>query len=141
MKYLTLALAVSALAITGCSLTPSPHQLASQNNWEQLGQLDGHKGLLKRTNAELSELNPLSSQQFELYNKGYTSGITEFCTPQAGYFMGVSGFSYNGQCADFEHEQEYILSWQDGQFEYDNARWEQNAQHYEYEMYYNGEQF
>ena len=136
MKYFTLALALSTLAIAGCSTTPSPQQLASEGSWEQLGQMDGYKGFAERSNSELSELHKLDRQSFDLYKQGYATGIAEFCTPEAGYFLGRSGFSYRGQCARFDHEDDYILSWKDGQFEYDNARWDQEIQDYDHETFY-----
>ncbi|AMO58349.1 DUF2799 domain-containing protein [Endozoicomonas montiporae] len=136
MKQFALALALSTLAIAGCSTTPSPQQLASDGSWEQLGQMDGYKGLSERTHSELSELHQLNEQNFDLYKKGYDTGIAEFCSFDTGYFLGRSGFSYRGQCAGFDHEDEYILSWQDGQFEYDNARWDQDIQDYDLETFY-----
>ncbi|MET4696236.1 DUF2799 domain-containing protein [Endozoicomonas lisbonensis] len=140
MKQFTLALALSTLAMAGCSTTPSPQQLASEGNWEQLGQMDGSKGLTERSNSELSELHKLDSQNFDLYKQGYATGIAEFCTPETGYFLGLSGLSYGGQCARFDHENEYIQSWEDGLFEYDNARWDQEIQYYDYETFYGGVQ-
>ena len=136
MKHLTLALALSTLAIAGCSTTPSPQQLAGEGNWEQLGQMDGYKGHPERTRSELSDLHQLNRENVNLYQQGYATGIEEFCTPDTGYFLGRSGFSYRGQCAGFEHEEEYILSWQDGLFEYDNARWDQDIQDYDHETFY-----
>ena len=134
MKQSTLAaLCLSVIAVAGCTSTPSSVQLASSGSWEQLGQMDGLKGLMERTDDELSELSSLQGNNAELYHKGYTAGITEFCTLDSSFFQGFSGFQYQGQCARFAHEDEYIESWKDGRVQFDNNEWDKNSYAAEYE--------
>ena len=133
-KFALPVLCLSMFAIAGCTTTPSPHQLAESGSWEQLGQLDGHRGLPERSNAELSELTQLQSNNSTLYQQGYSSGIAEFCSLDSGFFQGRSGFHYNDQCARFEHEGDFIESWEDGFVQYQNAEWDRNSYAAEYEL-------
>ncbi|OED43739.1 hypothetical protein ACH42_09260 [Endozoicomonas sp. (ex Bugula neritina AB1)] len=124
MKSITLALSLSVLAIAGCSSTPSPQQLADANNWEQLGLMDGQRGDFERTSAELIKLKKTDAKNITTYQKGYAEGIAKFCDTESGFFLGRSGFTYQGQCASFDHEKEFIQSWEDGYIQFESAEWD-----------------
>ncbi|WP_432451923.1 MULTISPECIES: DUF2799 domain-containing protein [unclassified Agarivorans] len=106
---------VIAASVNAASLS----NLVQQEQWQEVGVLDGQNGHHQRTSIELSQLKALSQDQVASYKLGYSEGLTQFCSVDTAYQAGNSGQSYRGECVNFSNEDELVLSWQAGLYDYE----------------------
>ncbi|MGF1758248.1 DUF2799 domain-containing protein [Photobacterium sagamiensis] len=108
---------LAGLLLMGCSGLPSQVELAQNNEWQQIGILDGQAGNYQKAKPELTKLNALSKAAYEEYKQGYFKGIEQFCQPAESYQRGMDGLMYNGQCANTQQEDITVQQWNEG-YEY-----------------------
>lgn len=112
MRKTALIMIVAVLA--GCTTYAQQKQLARENQWEQVGLLDGQKGYHQKGSTELTQYGQASDSAINEYRQGYEKGITEFCQPETAFKRGLSGTIYKGQCAGLSNENEVVTHWQKG---------------------------
>lgn len=127
-KMKSLPIIMSFLLLGGCSALPSAKKLAEQGDWAQLGFTDGEQGLPKRSAAELAALHPTDQTSLSNYSSSYQQGLSIFCTPEKGFYHGVTGRLYEGQCDHFAHAAELVKSWNEGLDQYEYEQFQQMIQ-------------
>lgn len=105
---------LTSLLLLGCSNNEKLVNLAQQDQWEQVGFIDGNSGHYQRGKPELEKLSMLTNNDYETYKKGYTEGVNLFCQPQRAYQHGLDGQEYQGQCVNTSEERLIIEEWQKG---------------------------
>lgn len=94
---------VSLLILTaGCASTPTGQ--CHSSDWQLIGQKDGRLGnpIEHRVEHQLSCARSLSNDERATYEKGWTEGHTEFCSPAGGYRAGVRGETLRTTCDENE---------------------------------------
>lgn len=107
MRYLQLALALSALSLTQC--TSLSLEECRSSDWYSLGLADGNRG------ATASQLNQYQKDchEFNLkvdaaqWQQGYQQGLINYCLPENGYRVGLAGEHYYGVCSNNQFVERY----------------------------------
>ncbi len=102
MKLLWLLL-TAMVGLSGCaSMTKDQCLLANATSWESIGLIDGSDGWdpdrrLAMHRDACKEVRILPDRT--TYMRGWNNGVIEYCTPDRGYSVGLSGSSGNsGVC-------------------------------------------
>lgn len=84
-------------------------------NWQAIGLEDGAKGqdlsYLSRHRKACAKYGV--SPDADLYMSGYEAGLTQFCTPERGFSLGLGGAGYSGICP-VELEYDFLPAYQQG---------------------------
>ncbi|QIA62546.1 DUF2799 domain-containing protein [Vibrio astriarenae] len=99
--------------LAGCA--SSADDLIAKGDWYQVGYQEGLRGNVSRSMADLSQYSNAEPAE---YDKGYLSGIAEYCNPNVAYQIGLSGQYYEGVCENTEEGQKFRMEWQRGWMEY-----------------------
>jgi hypothetical protein len=100
MKLLWLLL-VAMVGLSGCaSMTKEQCLEASGTSWERIGWIDGSDGWdpdqrLAMHREACQEVHVLPDRT--TYMRGWSNGVIEYCTPDRGYSVGLSGSSGNSR--------------------------------------------
>ena len=105
---------LGSLLLIGCSNQAQLTALAEQNDWQQIGEIDGQSGHYQRGEVELAELSSLSEGAYYQYKVGYLAGIENYCQPDRAFQHGLDGNLYRGQCANTGNEAQAIEQWKQG---------------------------
>ncbi|MDN2481970.1 DUF2799 domain-containing protein [Vibrio astriarenae] len=107
-----MVLGVAALMI-GCA--SSTEDLIAKGDWYQVGYQEGLRG---NTSRSVADLKQYSNVELSEYDKGYLTGVAEYCNPNFAYQIGLSGQYYEGVCEGMEEGQKFRMEWQRGWSEY-----------------------
>src|SRR5512139_1467654 len=102
-RYLSAALLLIALAMSGCSTMNKQECLSV--DWRTVGYEDGVAGYSGDRIAQHRKACAKYGVQTDLdqYQGGRAQGLREYCKPANGYRLGSRGGSYGGVCpADME---------------------------------------
>ena len=117
-----LVVGITALALVGCSSISSQLDLAKNDQWDQIGKMDGMAGYHMKSVPELMRLGNVAGDALDQYKRGYQVGIEEYCQPEKAMMRGTNGRPYKGQCAGTSNEERVVKKWLKG---YDHYRLEQ----------------
>ena len=102
MKLLWLLL-IAMVGLSGCaSMTKEQCLEANSTSWERIGWIDGSDGWdpdrrLAMHREACKEVRILPDRT--TYMRGWSNGVIQYCTPDRGYAVGLSGSSGNsGVC-------------------------------------------
>jgi hypothetical protein len=100
MKTAGIASALIALALTGCASMSKDECL--NVDWRTVGYEDGAAG---RSGEAIGQHRKACAAagvvpNLDAYRAGRAEGLREFCRPQNGYRVGLSGMSYGGICPE-----------------------------------------
>jgi hypothetical protein len=112
-KWVGFVLAIAMLVSSGCATMSGDECVTS--DWQGIGYEDGARGL---TGDRLGQHRKACAKHgvtpdLEAYQMGRTAGLREFCQPQRGFNLGVSGGRYNGVCA-YDLEAEFLDAYRTG---------------------------
>lgn len=119
MKRLVTIIA-APLLLAACAGLDSTASLVEDNNWIQLGQQDGLRGVPQRSPKEINALAAkydASKISYNNYEEGYLAGIDRYCNPSQAYQIGLDGNQYFGVCESHVDGQRFRMEWRRG---YDN---------------------
>ena len=113
----TIGFVFTCIILSGCQ-TISPQECKSAN-WYDKGILDGSNGLkptiLVDYKNECAEAGvAVNSADWQ---EGYKHGLTTYCTPENGYFVGSKGLTYRSVCSSQKFLENYRLGKEDYQRE------------------------
>lgn len=111
------AAAIALLAIAGCSAMSEKACLAT--DWRTIGYEDGVRG---RPADRIADTRRACADygiraDLDAYRDGRAQGLREYCRPDNGYHVGLSGADYTGVCpADLERG--FLAAYEDGHRRY-----------------------
>lgn len=126
---------ISLLLLAGCSTTTSEKHLTERGEWGQLGFTEGQQGLAERS-KELKTLHHLNQASLDDYSSSYQQGLSAFCDPEKGYYHGVTGRVYEGQCDHFPHSAELVANWYEGLDQFEYEQFQKMIEENEKDLYY-----
>ena len=99
--------AVITLLLSGCSTMNKSECLNA--DWRTIGYGDGARGYKA---ARIGEHRSSCAEygvrpNLDAYNNGRQDGLRQYCTPTTGYNKGLSGYRYNGVCAN-HNERDFV---------------------------------
>ncbi len=99
-SYCTFFFVLLSLTLSGCVTMDQP---GCQNaDWYAIGLDRGSNGraeaYIQRYNRVCKEygIKPDEAQ----YQQGYISGLSQFCTAEKGYWIGINDLKYQAECPD-----------------------------------------
>lgn len=118
-------LLIIALMLAASCETMSADDCATAD-WRSLGYQDGADGqtLEKLSQRSKSCQTHGYSPDVPAYNQGRESGLANFCRPENGYDVGLSGHKYEGVCSAFD-EGAFLSEYRDG---YERYRVKKNVE-------------
>ena len=105
---------LGGLLLIGCSNQAPLNALAEQEQWQEIGIIDGESGHYQRGAIELAKLSALNEKDYANYKMGYLAGIEQYCQPERVFKYGSYGQQYRGECANTANETQSIQQWDEG---------------------------
>lgn len=99
--------AILALLLSACSTMNKNECLNA--DWRTIGYGDGARGYKA---GRIGEHRSACAEygvrpNLNAYNTGREQGLSQYCTPTTGYNKGLSGYRYNGVCAN-HNERDFV---------------------------------
>lgn len=99
--------AIITLLVSACSTMNKSECLNA--DWRTIGYGDGARGYKA---ARIGEHRSSCAEHgirpnLNAYNTGREQGLSQYCTPTTGYNKGISGYRYNGVCAN-HNERDFV---------------------------------
>ena len=99
--------AIITLLVSACSTMNKNECLNA--DWRTIGYGDGARGYKA---ARIGEHRSSCAEygvrpDLNAYNTGREQGLSQYCTPTTGYNKGLSGYRYNGVCAN-HNERDFV---------------------------------
>ena len=112
-KWAGLLVAGTVIVFSGCATMSGDECVTS--DWRGIGFEDGARGY---TASRLSQHRKACAKHgvtpdLQAYQDGRSDGLREYCQPQRGFNLGVSGGQYNGVCS-IEQEGSFLGAYRRG---------------------------
>ncbi|MDO6524301.1 DUF2799 domain-containing protein [Motilimonas sp. 1_MG-2023] len=99
--------------LSACANTEQQN-FATENNWYQVGTIDGQQGHLEKSSNDLKKLASSGEINLADYKKGYQEGLDSYCELSNAYILGVTRQYYQGVCEDRPNGWKFRENWISG---------------------------